>query len=248
MSWATKQGIVYVLTNEGMPGVVKIGYTQHSLRSRLLDTNRLLGRCGDLPAFVAEFYAKSGEADAAERRMHQKFAARRVVTGTRIELFEVELAEVRVCLEELVGPAIDVPSEAWPWPVARPRITYRKQKRVPGGRPVYRWLYENHDRVRTRIGEADFSWPTLSYEIGMDLARLGWPFRPPAPFVTKSLWESVCRMVHHHGMEPLYRWPSLEQMADAIRRQRPSGGEDPSGRGDGAREALTSTRMDVEEF
>lgn len=77
-------GFVYIMSNEAMPGLVKIGRT----KNHPLQRARELCTTGVPEPFHLEHAAWFGDAGAAERDMHEHFAHRRVPTGR--EFFAVE--------------------------------------------------------------------------------------------------------------------------------------------------------------
>lgn len=94
--------IVYILTNEAMPGYVKIGKTKSGLSQRLrqLDVTSL-----PLP-FECFFAAKVADCDVVERLLHDAFADRR--TRKNREFFEISPERVASALklaaiEEVAG-------------------------------------------------------------------------------------------------------------------------------------------------
>lgn len=71
-------GFVYCLSNRGMPGVYKIGFTRNSphLRAKQLSTPT------GVPAeFEVEWYAECEEADLLEKELHDKFSFYRVCSS-----------------------------------------------------------------------------------------------------------------------------------------------------------------------
>src|SRR4051812_26836417 len=67
--------IVYVLTNEAMPGLVKIGLTTDSVEARLTTLSSATGV--PLP-FECYFAAEVGDSVRVERILHQLFAESRI--------------------------------------------------------------------------------------------------------------------------------------------------------------------------
>jgi hypothetical protein len=78
-------GIVYVLTNPAMPGLVKIGKTTQGTTEDRMST--LYNSSVPVP-FECPFAARVQDADAAEAALHQAFAPYRV--NPRREFFEIE--------------------------------------------------------------------------------------------------------------------------------------------------------------
>lgn len=83
----TKAGYVYVLSNEAMPGIVKIGMTQRHPDTRLREIN---AATGVLP-FRIEAVIESRNARWTEKAVHEKLVGRRV--NERREFFKVDVGE-----------------------------------------------------------------------------------------------------------------------------------------------------------
>lgn len=81
--------IVYVLTNEAMPGIVKIGLTTDSVESRLAGLNSHSGV--PLP-FECYFAAEVDSCTRIERILHQLFSEHRI--NPRREFFRVDPEKV----------------------------------------------------------------------------------------------------------------------------------------------------------
>jgi hypothetical protein len=91
-------GIVYVLSNPKMPGLVKIGFTTLSVEDRVRELNAATG----VPApFCIEAYAGSANPAEHERQIHRDFADRRMVGR---EFFEISVLEAVEALRAKVGP------------------------------------------------------------------------------------------------------------------------------------------------
>jgi hypothetical protein len=77
-------GILYVLTNPVMPGLVKIGCTTGSVEDRIYDLSSVSG----VPvAFQCHFAAKVTDMSTKEKTLHQLFSDRRI--NPKREFFEV---------------------------------------------------------------------------------------------------------------------------------------------------------------
>lgn len=87
------QGIVYILTNEAMPGYVKIGRTDGDLASRV----RQLDSTGVPLPFEVFYAARVRDSAFVERQLHAAFGDRRVRANR--EFFTVEQSRVRAALE-----------------------------------------------------------------------------------------------------------------------------------------------------
>lgn len=94
------KGIIYILTNEAMPGYVKIGKTTTSVEDRMkgLDSTGI-----PLP-FECHFAAQVDEMDMIEKHLHDAFSDQRV--RQRREFFEISPERVRSAL--LIAGGIDV--------------------------------------------------------------------------------------------------------------------------------------------
>lgn len=78
------EGIVYVLTNEAMPGLVKIGYTKRNIDNRL---NELYSTGVPLP-FKCEYACFTHDIEQLERALHAAFEPQRV--NPNREFFAIE--------------------------------------------------------------------------------------------------------------------------------------------------------------
>ena len=78
------EGIVYVLTNPAMPGIVKIGKTTRGMGARL---NELYSTGVPLP-FECAYAARVDDESKVERAFHQAFGPYRI--NTRREFFNIE--------------------------------------------------------------------------------------------------------------------------------------------------------------
>ncbi len=86
-------GVVYVLTNELMPGLVKIGNTSQSVRDRIRSLNGTGVPCPYDCVAAWEF----GDAKGAERAIHRAFADRRV---SKKEFFKMDPERAVAILEQ----------------------------------------------------------------------------------------------------------------------------------------------------
>jgi hypothetical protein len=85
----SKAGFVYILTNESMPGIVKIGMTSRNPEVRLREIN---SATGVLP-FELEAVIASRNAKWTERAVHERLAGRRVTENR--EFFRIAPASAR---------------------------------------------------------------------------------------------------------------------------------------------------------
>ena len=100
----TNEGIVYVLTNPAMPGMVKIGKTSRAMDARL---NELYSTGVPLP-FECAYAARVPDEGKVERAFHQAFGPYRV--NPKREFFTIEpeqaIALLRLMEIEDVTPSI----------------------------------------------------------------------------------------------------------------------------------------------
>ena len=99
------QGIVYLLTNEGMPGLVKIGYTTTELVTRIRSLNNT-----SVPFdFECIYAAKVANCLQTEMLLHQVFADKRVNPRREFFLVEPEQAKaaLRLAAVEDVTPRVE---------------------------------------------------------------------------------------------------------------------------------------------
>ena len=81
-------GFIYCLTNDCMPGICKIGFTDRAPSQRCLELSASTSAPRD---FNIEFYVEVEGASAIERRIHQAFSECRVNPGR--EFFRCTPAE-----------------------------------------------------------------------------------------------------------------------------------------------------------
>jgi len=111
MEDSTDKGIVYVLTNPAMPGLVKIGKTvRGSVEGRL---NELYSTGVPVP-FECAYAARVADEAEVERAFHQAFGPYRI--NPKREFFEIEpdqaIALLRLMAVEDVTPAIQKEAES----------------------------------------------------------------------------------------------------------------------------------------
>lgn len=68
-------GYIYVLSNEAMPGLVKIGITNRSVKERV---DELSAATGVPKPFDIEYYCLSSDTEEIEKRIQEHFASSRV--------------------------------------------------------------------------------------------------------------------------------------------------------------------------
>lgn len=103
--------IIYVLTNEAMPDLVKIGFTDSDVEARMTDLSRASGV--PLP-FECYFAAEVNDATKLEKTLHQLFAETRV--NPRREFFRVDPEKVVLAIsigefKEVTPGSADVDKE-----------------------------------------------------------------------------------------------------------------------------------------
>lgn len=95
------KGYVYVLSNEAMPGVVKIGKTSRRVEQRAKE----LHTSGVPRPFTVEFQILSPDCGELEKMAHLCMSALRVDNDR--EFFEISAADARACLEELLDEQVE---------------------------------------------------------------------------------------------------------------------------------------------
>ena len=90
------EGIVYVLTNPAMPGMVKIGRTTRAMEARL---SELYSTGVPLP-FECSYAARVGDENKVEKAFHQAFGPYRI--NPKREFFSIE-PEQAIALLELMA-------------------------------------------------------------------------------------------------------------------------------------------------
>jgi len=89
-----KYGFIYVLANDAMPGIVKIGMTERAPRARVEE----LSAATAVPIpFTLELYAEVADPFCVEQRVHEFFRESRVNDGR--EFFRVDPHDVRLWLQ-----------------------------------------------------------------------------------------------------------------------------------------------------
>jgi hypothetical protein len=187
-----KAGAVYVLSNEAMPGLVKIGRTRNP-KGRLAQINSYLGDHPDLPAFVLEAHAWSSDYVKAEWKMHALFDDRRI--HPLKELFEVPVEEAVAALSLVVAKTVSR-EQVWPFPERHLSTPGRKGK-YQGSGAAFEWMRQHYGEMHDRVGAPGFEWGLLSYEIAAAGVKAGRRFLPLAPHVLKQIWPKVQRAVFY---------------------------------------------------
>ena len=83
---------VYVLGNESMPGIVKIGYTDKEPKSRALEISSATGVPTSFKVLKEYAFASLARAQAEEKRLHSIFEEQRV--NTNREFFRLSVDQV----------------------------------------------------------------------------------------------------------------------------------------------------------
>jgi hypothetical protein len=92
-----KDGRIYVLSNESMPGLVKIGWTSRSVEDRV----RELATTGVPTGFKIEYEAYVREPAKVEQNIHQVLTSRGVRTNSKREFFAIAVPEVISLLQSM---------------------------------------------------------------------------------------------------------------------------------------------------
>lgn len=100
---AAEYGFIYVLGNESMPGIYKIGFTTRHPKARAAEISRATG-CPELFVIVAYFGVEQPE--HVEGEIHALFSRQRVNSSR--EFFRITLAQIG----EVVGLYGDEHSDA----------------------------------------------------------------------------------------------------------------------------------------
>jgi len=87
---------VYVLSNEYMPGLLKIGYTYNDPGVRAGQ----LFKTGVPDSFKIEYYGKCFNGMRVEREVHKKLKDKRVRDDR--EFFKTEVEEVKILIDEMI--------------------------------------------------------------------------------------------------------------------------------------------------
>jgi T5orf172 domain len=105
------QGFVYILSNEKMPGLVKVGFTTRTVAERLAELNSMTG----VPApFVVEAYFASSKPATDEAAVH-----------TRLAPFRLANKEFFNCSVESAIEAVEKALERVPV------FVFQKKQRIP---------------------------------------------------------------------------------------------------------------------
>jgi T5orf172 domain len=157
--------MVYVLTNEVMPGLVKIGLTQDSVESRL---TQLSSHTGVPLAFECYFAAEVKDGSRIERILHQLFAEYRV--NPKREFFRLDPEKVVLAIsigefKEVTPGAAQVDSEEQE---ALDKVKARRPRlrmEAIGIKPGDVLLFSRDDSIRATVvadGKVEYDGETLS--------------------------------------------------------------------------------------
>ena len=123
------KGIVYVLTNPAMPGMVKIGKTGRQVEARLSD---LYSTGVSLP-FECEYAAKVDDMDRIEKAFHKAFGPNRV--NPKREFFSIQPEQAIALLElmavENLTPVIQEEAEKVDTEAKASIESFKRKKRSP---------------------------------------------------------------------------------------------------------------------
>lgn len=90
-------GRIYILSNESMPGLVKIGWTSRNVESRV----RELATTGVPTGFKIEYEAYVSEPANVEQNIHRILTSRGVRTNSKREFFEISVPDAISLLQSL---------------------------------------------------------------------------------------------------------------------------------------------------
>ncbi len=103
-------GYVYILTNEVMPGLVKIGKTTRDPYTR---AREISGTTGVPKPFEVAHYVYVSDCDQVEQIAHSQLWRYRV--NNRREFFQISLADAKKALDQIADPFVIDISEAEAW-------------------------------------------------------------------------------------------------------------------------------------
>ena len=195
-----KEGWVYVLTNEVMPGIVKIGRSFNSVRRRCRDINRVIDLVPSSGRFQEAWSKKVDDCVRIERESHYLLHPYRVRLDR--ELFEVSV--------EIAASAITAAAAGRvPWCKSPGFSVYRsghkgprlgrtsKRLRIPA---LYEWLVMHHDALAECIDETGGAVQSnIVFDHILDLwvetLPGDYPGRIPTPLGVLVEWNRVHREV-----------------------------------------------------
>ena len=92
-------GYVYILSNQAMQGLLKIGFTSRDVKERVAQLSSVTG----VPKpFEIEYYCLTRDPEEIERKAHERLVSQRA--GKRKEFFEVPLLEAVKLIDSLIKP------------------------------------------------------------------------------------------------------------------------------------------------
>ena len=176
----SKQGIVYVLTNPAMPGLVKIGQTTNEIKNRMNELNTT----GVPLPFECLFACEVDDCKLVENALHKAFYPYRV--NPKREFFEIDpdqaIAILRLFVQKDVTPAVTAEMNKSVSDAEKEASEHYKKKRPPlnfahmgipiGAKLVFTWgdisaeVYVSSDRkVKTADNDEEKSLTKITREI-----------------------------------------------------------------------------------
>jgi hypothetical protein len=92
-------GYIYILSNQAMQGLLKIGFTNRDVKERIA---QLSSATGVPKPFDIEYYCLTSDVEEIERKAHEGLFSHRA--GKKKEFFEVPLVEAINLIDSLVKP------------------------------------------------------------------------------------------------------------------------------------------------
>lgn len=142
--------IVYILTNEAMPGYIKIGFTNSSLDIRL----KQLDRTGVPLPFEVYYACEVGSARIDEQWLHSIFSDRRVRDSReffKMDPERVVIALKRIQTREISAPAVPATAaeqkEIEKKKKVRSRFDFKKYG-IPVGAEIY---YSRDESIKAKV-------------------------------------------------------------------------------------------------
>ena len=144
------QGIIYILTNESMPGYIKIGFTNGALDERL----RQLDRTNTALPFEVFYACEVKNVRDDEKWLHAIFSDRRVRDSReffKMDPERVVIAMKRIQIKEITPPAIAATTaeqkEIEKRKKTRSRFDFRKNG-IPVGAEVY---FSRDESIKAKV-------------------------------------------------------------------------------------------------
>jgi hypothetical protein len=92
---------VYILSNEAMPNIVKIGYTNNDPHERVKEINRATGVPSD---FIVEYALPCVNGYEVEQLVHEYLEDEGLRVNTRKEFFQMDIEDAIVIIERIGKP------------------------------------------------------------------------------------------------------------------------------------------------